>query len=239
MNDSETVALIGGGDSFGKGHGACSDVMTPHAAGLSPYETKMEGLDPETESWLGKCGETGVGVDAWTSGFEGPWTFNPIGWDNSYFTILQSHEWSNPTGPGGHQQWHSAEELQGPGAFGGNEQIMMLTSDVALLSDPEEKYQGIVKEFAENPKALDEAFAAAWHKLTTSAFGNEDAVRCTGAPPFNREAENAEKDAAADEALEDDETTDETSAARGFDSPVLLGTILHILVMEVILCYAL
>lgn len=199
MNDRETVALIGGGHTFGKAHGACSDQTTPHAAGMGPYETQMNGLDPDTESWQGRCG-TGVGTDTWTSGFEGPWTYNPISWDNSYFTILQSYEWANQTGTGGHQQWHSAKEPQGLGAFGGTEQIMMLTSDVALLNDPEGKYQGIVKEFAESPEALDRAFEAAWHKLTTSAFGNEEGARCTGAPPFNREADkdNAAADIVAD-----------------------------------------
>merc|ERR1711862_437354 len=78
--------------------------------------------------------------------------------------------------------------MGGLGAHGGTERVMMLTSDVALIKDPEEKYQDIVKEFAENPKALDEAFAAAWHKLTTSAFGNEEIARCTGQPPVTRDA---------------------------------------------------
>lgn len=95
-----------------------------------------------------------------TSGFEGPWTVNPIQWDNSYFTTqLVGHNWTNSTGPGGKQQWHSSEKPQGLGAFGGSEEIMMLTSDVALLNDP--MCLDIVNEFAGDSVALDEAFAAA------------------------------------------------------------------------------
>merc|ERR1711862_1090605 len=95
------------------------------------------------------------------------------------------------------------------------ERVMMLTSDVALIKDPEEKYQDIVKEFAENPKALDEAFAAAWHKLTTSAFGYEEIARCTGQPPVTRDApEDSAADNVVDEATDeiaDDATTDKAS----------------------------
>ena len=177
MNDRETVALIGGGHAFGKTHGPCT---TEGAQGISPSQTESEGLDPDTDAWKGKCGTTGSGADAWTSGFEGPWTANPIQWDNSYFTTLVGNEWTNSTGPGGKQQWHSSDKPQGLGAFGGTEEIMMLTSDVALLNDP--VYLDIVNEFAGDSAALDEAFAAAWHKLTTSAFGNW--YSCTGAAPY-------------------------------------------------------
>merc|ERR1711982_214414 len=112
------------------------------------------------------------------------------------------------------------------------ERVMMLTSDVALIKDPEEKYQDIVKEFAENPKALDEAFAAAWHKLTTSAFGNEEIARCTGQPPVTR---NAPEEAADEGTKEAVEATDETSDG----SYALLGITLHLLTVQAILFYAL
>merc|ERR1711862_1094580 len=137
------------------------------------------------------------------------------------------------------------------------ERVMGLTSDVALIKDPEEKYQDIVKEFAENPKALDEAFAAAWHKLTTSAFGNEEIARCTGQPPVTRDApEDSAADNVVDEATDEiaDDATDKASdkaadegtkeAVEATDetsdgSYALLGITLHLLTVQAILFYAL
>jgi len=231
MDDRETVALIGGGHAFGKAHGACN---ADNAAGLTPNETSVLGLDPNVDAWKGKCGETGSGADAWTSGIEGPWTTNPIQWDNDYFKLLLGHEWSNTTGPGGKHQWHSSDQLQGLGAFGGNEEIMMLTTDVALLHDPEEKYQGIVKEFAEDSAALDEAFAAAWHKLTTSAFGNIKYARCTGAAPYVAPDEDEETavDASENEAAADEAETEEPLKSGAHS---LLGAILPILAVQAML----
>jgi catalase (peroxidase I) len=154
MDDYETVALIGGGHSFGKAHGAC----------------------PKGE---GKCG-TGKGADTFTSGFEGAWTTNPTGWDNSYFQNLIDYKWEVHMGPGGHSQWRVANtnSPQAPGAQGGRQDIMMLTSDIALLNDPESKYQQITREFATNQGKFDEVFASAWHKLTTRGFGAERQPRC-------------------------------------------------------------
>lgn len=256
MDDREAVALIGGGHTFGKAHGACAE---DHAAGLSPAQTLLRGLDPNTEAWQGKCG-TGKGADAVTSGLEGPWTANPVQWDNSYFTNLQMYEWAVETGPGSKHQWHSADEPLGLGAQGGTERIMMLTADVALLQDPEGKYQDIVKEFAENEEALEEAFAAAWHKLTTSAFGNEENARCTGEPPFVREApdepaadnavdeatdktaDNATDEATNEDAKATDETTDKDAVANDETSAgpyALLGIALHVLAVQTILFYSL
>ena len=111
---------------MGKAHGAC-----PEGAGPSPAE------DP-TNPWPGNCG-SGRGADAFTSGFEGPWTANPLAWDNSYFANLLGYEWTVGTGPGGHSQW-SVGQGGGPTApaadGNGTQAVMMLTSDIALLHDP-------------------------------------------------------------------------------------------------------
>lgn len=147
MNDTETVALIGGGHAFGKTHGAC-----PAGPGPSPLENV-------TNPWPGNCG-TGKGKDAFTSGFEGPWTTNPTKWDNEFFRVLRNSTWEKHLGPGGHWQW-KIKDASGPLAG-----VMRLTSDVALLHDS--KYVQIVNEFADDPAAFSDAFAAAWYKLTTN-----------------------------------------------------------------------
>lgn len=176
MGDEEAVALIGGGHAFGKTHGA-------HAEGHGSSNATSKG-----------------GADTVTSGFEGSWTTNPTAWDNSYFTNLLDWEWEVHMGPGGHHQWRvvhtndnstgssssnsstiigSSRSASAPVAHGlGQQEIMMLTSDIALLHDPEAKYQQIVADFAAHPERLDAAFAKAWHKLTTRAFGAEKSPRC-------------------------------------------------------------
>ena len=170
MNDSETVALIGGGHAFGKAHGAC-----PAGAGPPPN------VDP-VNPWPGLCG-TGVGVDTFTSGFEGPWVPTPTSWSNAYFQILQNFEWEVWTGPGNHSQWRVAGGATPPTApgvapGGPREPVMMLTSDLSLLNDPEQSYQRYVQQFAEQPEAFDNAFAAAWYKLTARDMGPHS--RCFG-----------------------------------------------------------
>jgi len=177
MDDRETVALIGGGHSFGKTHGAC-----PDRPGLSPNETKELGLNPDTQAWQGHC-KSGKGADSFTSGFEGPWTSNPTMWDNDYFKNLVDYDWEVHQGPAGHMQWRIKDEARrkkwnalAPGPQGGVQKIMMLTSDIALKRD--DKYWPIVQEFATDQAALDKAFAAAWHKLTTRAFGTQTNPRC-------------------------------------------------------------
>merc|ERR1719424_796129 len=95
MNDTETLALIGGGHAFGKTHGAC-----PKGPGDSPQQ------DP-ANPWPGLCG-TGRGADAFTSGFEGAWTTKPVKWDNEYFRNLRDYRWEKHKGPGGHWQWRVA-----------------------------------------------------------------------------------------------------------------------------------
>ena len=160
MNDSETVALIGGGHAFGKTHGAC-----PSGAGPSPAQQPGN-------PWPGTCG-TGRGADAWTSGFEGPWTTTPTAWDNQYFRNLIQHSWEAHVGPGGRYQWAVVNGTApvAPGPQGGKQDIMMLTSDVSLTRDP--AFRSIVESWAtdEGQAAFDDAFAHAWYKLTTRDMG--------------------------------------------------------------------
>jgi len=152
-DDRDTVALIGGGHAFGKGHGAC-----PKGAGESPNEAYKSGR-PGDIPWPGLCG-TGKGNDTFTAGFEGPWTSNPLSWDNEFYRNLLSHEWEKFVGPGGKWQWRIKNPTDG--VEGG---LMRLTSDMSLLED--EKYLPIVKEFATDMNAFDEAFDIAWTKLIT------------------------------------------------------------------------
>lgn len=147
MNDTETVALVGGGHAFGKTHGAC-----PDGAGNSP-------LYNSHNPWPGMCG-TGKGVDAYTSGFEGPWTTKPAQWDNEFFTALVGEEWEKVKGPGGKWQWQTSNRS----SMYAN--TMRLTSDVSLLYDDE--FLRISKEFAQDQQQLDVAFAQAWEKLITN-----------------------------------------------------------------------
>lgn len=155
MNDSETVALIGGGHAFGKAHGAC-----PNGAGPSPKE------DP-ANPWPGMCG-SGKGPDTFTSGFEGAWSTQPTVWTNNYFTELLNNDWSVHIGPGGHNQWNGSN----------TKNIMMLTTDISLLNDPMNSYQQLVKLYAQNITELNNAFSHAWYKLTTRDMG--PVTRCSG-----------------------------------------------------------
>ena len=145
MNDTETVALIGGDHAFGRSHGAC-----PSGAGPSPK-------DQPHEPWPGACG-SGKATDTFTSGIEGPWTTDPFKWDNEYFTLLNTwgKNYTTAKGPGGKYQWRIPEKPD----------LMMMTTDVALVYD--NVYAGIVKEYATDLPKLEAAFAAAWEKLTTS-----------------------------------------------------------------------
>jgi len=164
MNDTETVALIGGGHAFGKTHGAC-----PDGPGTKP-------MDDPANPWAGKCG-TGKGADAFTSGFEGPWSSTPTKWTKKYFEYLDEKEWEVVTGPGGHNQWKViGGGPSAPGAQGGEQEVMMLTSDISLLHD--EKYRPIVATYAKDQSAIDHAFAHAWYKLTTRDMGPYE--RCVG-----------------------------------------------------------
>jgi catalase (peroxidase I) len=163
MNDSETVALIGGGHAFGKTHGAC-----PTGPGPNPDQ------DP-SNPWPGTC-DNGT----FTSGFEGPWTQTPTQWDNSYFTLLVNNNWTVHVGPGNHSQW-KVDGVQpvapGPDPTSNKTQnVMMLTSDVSLTYD--DAFLEIVERFANNPDELDVAFSHAWYKLTSRDMGPHS--RCAG-----------------------------------------------------------
>lgn len=166
MNDEETVALIAGGHTFGKTHGAAPDSHLgpePEAAGL-----ELQGL-----GWKGGHG-TGKAGDAITSGLEGIWTDTPITWDNSFFEILFGYEWELTTSPGGAHQWQPKD-----GAGAGTvpdahdpakkHAPTMLTTDLSLRMDP--VYEPIARRFLGDPGAFADAFARAWFKLTHRDMG--------------------------------------------------------------------
>ena len=166
MNDEETVALIAGGHTFGKTHGAGpeSDVgPEPEAAPLQEM-----GL-----GWKNSYG-TGKGDDAWTSGLEGAWTPSPIRWDNSYFETLFKYEWEKVKSPAGAWQWiptdaAAAGTVPDPHDPAKSHTPVMLTTDLSMRMDP--VYEPISRRFYENPQELADAFARAWFKLTHRDMG--------------------------------------------------------------------
>jgi catalase-peroxidase len=167
MNDEETVALIAGGHTFGKAHGAA-----PAAQYVGP-EPEGASLEEQGLGWKNTFG-TGKGGDAITSGLEGAWTSNPVKWDNGYFDNLFGYEWELGKGPGGAWQWHpkeAAAQATVPDAHDSKKKHapMMFTTDLSLRMDP--VYAPISKRFHKNPKELAEAFAKAWYKLTHRDMG--------------------------------------------------------------------
>ncbi len=167
MNDEETVALIAGGHTFGKAHGAAN------AAQYCGPEPEGAGLEEQGLGWTNRFG-TGKGPDAITSGLEGAWTSNPVKWDNGYFENLFGYEWQLTKSPAGAFQWTPQEaSAQGtvPDAHDTAKRHapMMFTTDLALRMDP--IYAPIAKRFHENPDQLAEAFAKAWYKLTHRDMG--------------------------------------------------------------------
>ncbi len=165
MNDEETVALIAGGHTFGKTHGAADPEANvgpePEAA---PMETGGMG-------WLSTYG-SGVGADAITSGLEVTWTDRPIEWTNRYFEILFAHEWELSASPAGAAQWVAKDAeaiIPAPDEGGAKRLPTMLTTDLALRMDP--AYEQISRRFLEHPDEFADAFARAWFKLTHRDMG--------------------------------------------------------------------
>ncbi len=166
MNDEETVALVAGGHTFGKCHGAGD----PALVGAEPEGAPIEQLGL---GWINSFG-TGKGVDTTTSGLEGAWTPTPTTWDNSYFDTLFGHEWTLTQSPAGAKQWTPTNpEAQGtvPDAHDPSRTHapMMTTADLALRMDP--VYEPISRRFHENPEEFADAFARAWYKLTHRDMG--------------------------------------------------------------------
>ena len=166
MDDRQTAALIAGGHTFGKVHGA-DDPETAH--GPEPEAAPIENM--------GLGWQSGAEADAegtTTSGIEGPWTASPTEWDMGYVDNLLDYEWEPERGPGGAWQWTPTDDaLEGvaPDAQNPEESVtpMMLTTDIALKRDPD--YREIMEEFQENPAAFGMAFAKAWYKLTHRDLG--------------------------------------------------------------------
>lgn len=166
MNDAETAALIAGGHTFGKVHGASSD----EHLGAEPETAAIE---KQGLGWENDYGE-GKGADTITSGIEGPWTQSPISWDMEYVDNLLDYEWEPHKGPGGAWQWRPKDgELSGSAEHAHDPSDsatpMMLTTDVALKRDPE--YREIIERFQENPMEFGMAFSKAWYKLIHRDMG--------------------------------------------------------------------
>ncbi len=166
MNDEETVALIAGGHTFGKVHGAAPD---------SHVGPEPEGADLEEQGlgWKSSFG-SGKGVDTISSGLEGAWTTEPAKWDNNYFENLFEYEWELTKSPAGAHQWTPKDpSAQGtvPDAHDPSKSHapMMLTTDLSLRFDP--IYEPISRRFYENPDEFADAFARAWYKLTHRDMG--------------------------------------------------------------------
>ena len=174
MNDEETVALIAGGHTFGKAHGAADpdQHVGPEPEGAS--------LEEQGLGWRNTFGSGNAG-DTITSGLEGAWTTDPVKWDNNYFDNLFGHEWELTKSPAGASQWTPKDESalgSVPDAHDSSKQHapMMFTTDLALKMDP--IYAPISKRFHENPEELADAFAKAWYKLTHRDMGPRS--RCLG-----------------------------------------------------------
>ena len=164
MNDEETVALIAGGHTFGKTHGAGD----PSFVGAEPEGGEIEAAGL---GWASKHG-TGLGADAITSGLEVTWTQTPTQWSNHFFDNLFKFEWELTKSPGGAHQWEAKDAPADiPNAFDASktQRPRMLTSDLALRFDP--AYEKISRRFYENPDQFADAFARAWFKLTHRDMG--------------------------------------------------------------------
>ena len=169
MNDEETVALIAGGHTFGKTHGAGDADLVGEAPEAAPIEQMGLG-------WKSAYG-SGMGNDAITSGIEVTWTYHPTRWDNEFFHILFAYEWEPFKSPAGAWQWRprngDGAQMVEPAHEGApRREPRMLTTDLALRFDP--IYEPISKRFRDNPKEFADAYARAWFKLTHRDMGPRD-----------------------------------------------------------------
>ncbi len=167
MNDEETVALIAGGHTFGKTHGAADPAQ------YIAHEPAAAGIAEQGKGWKNTYG-TGNAGDTITSGLEGAWTATPAKWSNGYFNNLFGFEWELTTSPAGAKQWKPKGDAGAgmiPDAHDPNKshQPFMLTSDIAMREDP--IYEKISRRFHENPEEFADAFSRAWFKLTHRDMG--------------------------------------------------------------------
>lgn len=166
MNDEETVALVAGGHTFGKAHGAGDTTL------VGP-EPEAAGIEEQGFGWINKLG-SGHGVHTTTSGIEGAWKPNPTAWDNGYFDMLFGYEWALTKSPAGAHQWvaqdvkpeHMIADAHDPSK---KHPPMMTTADMSLRMDP--VYEKISRRFHQNPAEFADAFARAWFKLTHRDLG--------------------------------------------------------------------
>jgi len=169
MNDEETVALVAGGHTFGKSHGAGDPSQVGH-------EPEGANIEQQGFGWANSQG-TGHATDTISSGIEGPWTANPIKWDMGYFDVLFGYDWELTKSPAGAQIWHAkglSESDHAPEVDGSDVKVplMMTTADMAMRIDP--SYEVISRRFHANPAEFAEAFARAWFKLTHRDMGPKE-----------------------------------------------------------------
>lgn len=170
MNDEETVALVAGGHTFGKAHGAADPSKY---VGVEPQGAPIEQM---STGWKNSY-KSGVLDDVITSGIEGAWTPNPTQWDADYFDVLLNYDWELTKSPAGAHQWTPTKESKArmapmAGDPNGKQELMMTTADIALKVDP--AYLEISKKFHKDHKAFEDAFARAWYKLTHRDMGPLD-----------------------------------------------------------------
>ena len=166
MNDEETVALVAGGHTFGKAHGAGD----PELVGAEPEGASIV---EQGFGWKNDF-ESGLGINTTTSGIEGPWTSHPTQWDMGYFDLLFGYDWELTKSPAGAQIWHAkglSDEDHAPQVDGSGKTVpvMMTTADMAMRMDP--AYEKISRHFHANPDSFADAFARAWFKLTHRDMG--------------------------------------------------------------------
>jgi len=192
MNDEETVALIAGGHTFGKTHGAA---VPANCVGAEPAAA---GIEEQGFGWKNKCGKGNAG-DTITSGLEGAWTMDPAKWTHQYLTNLFTYDYVKTKSPAGATQWIPKDDAAAtsvPDAHDKDKRHapIMLTTDLALKADP--NYEKIAKRFLDNPKEFELAFAKAWFKLTHRDLGprarylgvevpKEDLIWQDPVPPVN------------------------------------------------------